>query len=213
MFDTEDNHGWPPPSATNTMWPEERPKKTAHTHTCHYCGQQGHWNSQCSSPHLKCHEELVCIVPLEHPTFIRACSFGGRTASNCPSHQVRKKRKCRNLRPMDFTPPTTPNNMPNNGMLPPDSLLFSANPETHLLIPDDTLTHNFCASPYQTTPPTGTWGNAPWGMSYEDSLNQPPSPCIFDYGCIGPEPLYLPNPINNIGTVDRCTLTPPLIQF
>jgi hypothetical protein len=71
MFDTEDNHGWPPPLATLTTWPKEWAKKNPSTHTCHYCGQQGHWNSQCSSPHLKCHKELACIVPLEHPMFIR----------------------------------------------------------------------------------------------------------------------------------------------
>jgi hypothetical protein len=35
-------------------------------------------------------------------------------------------------------------------------------------------------------------------MSYEESLAQPPSPCIFDFGREGSEPLYLPNPINNI---------------
>jgi hypothetical protein len=42
MFDTKDNHRWPPPSTTSTTWPEEWPKKMAHTHTCHYCNQQGH---------------------------------------------------------------------------------------------------------------------------------------------------------------------------
>jgi hypothetical protein len=148
MFDTEENHGWPSLSATHTMWPEEQPKKVAHTHTCHYCGQQGHWNTQCSSPHLKCHKELVCIVPLEHPTFIRACSFGERITSNQPSHQVWRKRKRFNLWPIDFTPPVTPTNTPNDSMPPPDSLLFSINPETHPLIPDNALTCSFCVSSY-----------------------------------------------------------------
>jgi hypothetical protein len=162
MFDTKENHRWPPLSATWTTWPGEQQKKMACNHSCHYCRQQGHWNSQCSSPHLKCHDELLCVVPLEHPAFVGACSFGGRTASNQPSHQVRKKHKHHNLRPIDFTPPlTTPTNMPNNeGMPPPDSLLFSANPETHPLIPDNALTCSFCPSQYQTAPPAGTWGNA-----------------------------------------------------
>jgi hypothetical protein len=44
-------------------------------------------------PHLKCHEELACIVPLEHLVFIRACSFGKRTFTNHPSHKGQKKRK------------------------------------------------------------------------------------------------------------------------
>jgi hypothetical protein len=179
------------------------------THTCHYCDQQGHWNSQCSSPHLKCHKELVCVVPLEHLTFIRACSFGGRTAFNHPSHQVRRKWKRRNLQPIDFMPPTTPNNTSNNGMPPPNSLLFSVNSETHPLVPNDTLTRSFRVSPYQATPPVGTWDNAPWGTSYKDFLNQPPLSCIFDYGCAGFKPIYLPNPINNIGITDHHTLTLP----
>jgi hypothetical protein len=93
MFDTEDNRRWPLPSATLATWPEERAKKNPSTHTCHYYSQQGHWNSQCSSPHLKCHEELACIVPLEHSAFIRACSFGRRTATNQPSHKGWKKCK------------------------------------------------------------------------------------------------------------------------
>jgi hypothetical protein len=45
-------------------------------------------------------------------------------------------------------------------------------------------------------------------MSYEDSLNRPSSPCIFDYGHAGSKPLYLPNPINNIRTTDCRTPTP-----
>jgi hypothetical protein len=93
MFNTKDNHGWPPPSATTTIWPEDRPKKNPSTHTCHYCGQQGHWSSQCSSPHLKCHKELACVVLLEHPAFIRAYSFGRRTATNQLLHKGRKKCK------------------------------------------------------------------------------------------------------------------------
>jgi hypothetical protein len=163
MFDTEENHRWPPPSATWTTRPEDQQKKVAHTHSCHYCRQQGHWNSQCSSPHLKCYDELLCVVPLEHPAFVGACSFRERTASNQPSHQVQKKHKHRNLRPIDFMPPsTTPTNTPNNeGMLPPDSLLFSANSETHPLIPNNVLTCSFHPSRYQVAPPTGTWGNAP----------------------------------------------------
>jgi hypothetical protein len=148
MFDTEDNHGWPPPSATTTTWPEERQKKMAHTHSCHYCNQQGHWNSQCSSPHLKCHEELACVVSLEHPAFIRACSFGGRTSTNHPLHKGWKKQKRHGLQPINFTPPITPSNTFNDGMPSPDSLLFSANLETHPLISDDALTRSFHTSPY-----------------------------------------------------------------
>jgi hypothetical protein len=34
-------------------------------------------------------------------------------------------------------------------------------------------------------------------------------PCIFDYGRAGSDPLYLSDPINNIGTTEHCTLTPP----
>jgi hypothetical protein len=93
-------------------------------------------------------------------------------------------------------------------MPPLDSLLFSANPEMHPLILDDALMCSFRTSPYQATPPTGTWGIAPWGMFYKDSLNQPLSPCIFDYGRAGLKPLYLPDPINNIGTIEYRTLTP-----
>jgi hypothetical protein len=93
MFDTKDNRRWLPPLATTTIWLEDWPKKNTTTHTCHYCGQQGHWNSQCFSPHLKCHDELACIVPLEHPAFIRTCSFDGRTATNQPLHKGWKKCK------------------------------------------------------------------------------------------------------------------------
>jgi hypothetical protein len=157
MFDTKENHGWPPPSVTHTIWPKDWQKKVAYNHSCHYCRQQGHWNSQCSSPHLKCHEEFQCIVPLGHLAFVQAYSFGGRTAFNQPLHQVWRKCKRHNLRLIDFMPTTTLNNTPNDeGMPPPDSLLFSANPETHPLIPNNALTCSFCPSPYQTAPPTGT---------------------------------------------------------
>jgi hypothetical protein len=94
-------------------------------------------------------------------------------------------------------------------MPPPDSLLFSANLETHPLIPDDALTWSFRSFAYHATLPAGTWGNAPWGMSYEDSLNRPLSPCIFKYGRARSEPLYLPNPINTIEMTDRQTPTLP----
>jgi hypothetical protein len=94
-------------------------------------------------------------------------------------------------------------------MPPPDSLLFSANPETHPLIPDNALAWSFHSSAYYMNPPAGTWGNTPWGMSYEDSLNRPLSPCIFDYRRAGSAPLYLPDPINTIRTTDHQAPTPP----
>jgi hypothetical protein len=76
---------------------------------------------------------------------------------------MQKKHKHHNLKPVDFTPsPTTPTNTPNNeGILPSNSLLFSPNPETHPLIPDNVLMQSIQLSCYQTTPSLGTWGNAP----------------------------------------------------
>jgi hypothetical protein len=50
-------------------------------------------------------------------------------------------------------------------------------------------------------------------MSYEESLARPPSPCIFDFGREGSEPLYLPNPINNIACTSPQSLTPPPSQL
>jgi hypothetical protein len=108
-------------------------------------------------------------------------------------------------------PPMTPTNTPNNeGLPPPNSLLFSANPKTHLLIPNDALTCSFLPSRYQTAPPAGTWGNVPWGMFYKESLARPSSPCIIDFGQEGSQPLYLPDPINNITcTSPRLPTSPP----
>jgi hypothetical protein len=39
MFDTNENHGWPLPSATHTTWLEDQQKKIAYTYACHYCSQ------------------------------------------------------------------------------------------------------------------------------------------------------------------------------
>jgi hypothetical protein len=50
-------------------------------------------------------------------------------------------------------------------------------------------------------------------MSYEESLAQPPSPCIFDFGREGSEPLYLPDPINNIAYTSPRSLTSPPSQL
>jgi hypothetical protein len=50
-------------------------------------------------------------------------------------------------------------------------------------------------------------------MSYEESLAQPPSPCIFDFGQQGSEPLYLPDPINNIAHTSPWSPTSPPSQL
>jgi hypothetical protein len=45
-------------------------------------------------------------------------------------------------------------------------------------------------------------------MLYEESLAQPPSPYIFNFKQEGSEPLYLPNPINNITCTSLRSPTP-----
>ncbi|HEX3642289.1 MAG TPA: hypothetical protein VHV10_13440, partial [Ktedonobacteraceae bacterium] len=50
-------------------------------------------------------------------------------------------------------------------------------------------------------------------MSYEESLARPPFPCIFDFGQEGSEPLYLPDPINNIACTSPQSPTPPPSQL
>src|SRR5882757_9279849 len=80
-----------------------------------------------------------------------------------------------------------PTKSPTNDGLPlADSLLFSANP-THI----DPYAASFQPSRYQATPPPGTWGNMPWGAGWEERGKRPPSPCIFEYGRGGSEPLLL----------------------
>ena len=74
-----------------------------------------------------------------------------------------------------------------NNLPPPDSLLFSPNPVTVF-----NSKENFEPSAYQgPPPPPGTWGNMPWGANWDDAAKRPPSPCIFDYGREGEDPLYL----------------------
>ena len=177
MFEEEAGHGWPPILNFNVAWPGEHSTKLAGHHTCYYCGQRGHWNRKCASPHLKCHEKLRCVVPLSHPTFIKACEYGGRTKNNNAIPDANwtseHKRKHENS-------PSSP--AVNTGLPPADSLLFS---------PLDPLAQTFRPSHYQATPPPGTWGNAPWGTSWAEAANRAPSPCIFDYSRGGSEPLYL----------------------
>jgi hypothetical protein len=50
-------------------------------------------------------------------------------------------------------------------------------------------------------------------MSYKVSLAQPPSPCIFHFRQEGSEPLYLPNPINNITHTSPQSPTSPPSQL
>ena len=75
----------------------------------------------------------------------------------------------------------------NDGLPPADSLLFSPNPQTVF-----DAKENFDPSPYQgPPPPPGTWGDMPWGANWEDVAHRSPSPCIFNYGRQGDDPLYL----------------------
>ena len=154
------------------MWGEDKPqkKKKPQGHQCIYCHQRGHWNLQCHTPHAGCYREGKCVVPLQHQHFEQACAFGGHMVANHPdpTTQYPHHRK-QQVQPTDFVPSPihspTPNNTPTNNDQPPaNSLLFSPNPPRLL----DPLAPAFQPSPYQTTPPPGTWGNTPWGASWDD---------------------------------------------
>lgn len=99
----------------------------------------------------------------------------------------------------------TPNNTPEAGLPPSDSLLFSPNPSAFQL---DPLAQSFQSSQYQAAPPPGTWGNAPWGTGWGEAALRSPSPCIFEYGRGGSEPLYLggtgaESPLEHTDTTDK----------
>ena len=141
---------------------------------------------------------------LKHKYFDKACHWGGRSRNNFPVEDQHIKRAARrkaerlqtrnaSITTIDetmgssttsFTPMQI--NIENN--LPPaDSLLFSPNPVTVF-----DSKENFKPSTYQgPPPPPGTWGNMPWGANWDDAAKRPPSPCIFDYGREGEDPLYL----------------------
>ena len=194
-FEDDQHYEWPTLLLSKEGRPPNKAKGKPQGHQCFYCGERGHWNLQCPYPHNKCHEEKKCVVPLGHWFFRQACHYGGRTMNNHPdpTTQYSYKRK-RHTTPADFAPPQnptiTPNNTPTGDGLPPaDSLLFSPNPPQSRL---DPLAQSFLPSRYQgQAPPPGTWGNAPWGTSWEEASQRPPSPCIFEYGRGGSEPLYL----------------------
>ena len=200
MFDQEDTRNPLPPRFKKFT---REPKG----HACKYCGAFGkHWNGDCPDPHQICNTKERCIVPLEHKHFGEACHWGGRSRHNHPvedrhikraTRRKAERRKTRNasvITPDDTTgfPTTstsfTPMNIDVENNLPPkDSLLFSPNPVTVF-----DSKENFEPSKYQgPTPPPGTWGNMPWGANWDDAAKRPPSPCIFDYGREGEDPLYL----------------------
>lgn len=188
MHDEDNSNGWPPLPSKPVVWAGEPVRKNPGIHQCFYCQQKGHWNSQCLEPHRKCPTQDRCVVPYHHPAFNKECSLGGRTVNNQVRAPSKLKKRKRPLSPSFYqdTPASTPTTSP-----PADSLLFSPNP-----LP-------FRESPDQETP---SWGSAPWGSEWEESLQfarkvsltpppieNPHSPCIFDYGREGSEPFYLGN--------------------
>jgi hypothetical protein len=203
MFDEETSRGWPPLSSTNVL-EEGRRAKMPGIHQCYYCGQRGHFNYDCSSPHVKCHDELRCLVPLNHPAFVAACFYGGRTSNNHPSH---RKRRRTITSPSSQEGPTPAPSSPtaNATELPPaDSLLFSPNPST-----PDAVIASFAPSPYQGPAPSPSrWGDAPANTTWEEFAIRNPSPCIFDYGRGGDEPIYLGGVIEEVGQSDLSGVVP-----
>ena len=181
-FEDDKNSEWPALPTKPLVWKEDKPKNKPQGHKCFYCGQNGHWNLQCPTPHNKCHGENKCVVPRRHLYFEEACHYGGRTAANNPdpSTQYPHRRK-RQTTTADFTPPPVPNstpvnNSPNNGLPPTDSLLFSPNPTNSQL---DPLAQSFLPSRYQgQAPPPGTWGNAPWGTGWGEAACDPRLPYL-----------------------------------
>ena len=177
----EDDRHCPAPRLTTKPLPGRGESAKTIRHRCFYCGQVGHWNNQCASPHTRCNEVGKCVVPLRHRAFNQACEHGGRTPANHPMNQKRK----RELEADDTMTDAagTPNNTPIDNALPPaDSLLFA---------PLDPLAKSFQPSRYQTAPPPGTWGNAPWGAGWDEYAARHPSPCIFEYGRTDSFPLHI----------------------
>jgi hypothetical protein len=184
MFDTEEYHGWPPAAGQMHVLGERKPK-TPENHRCYYCGELGHFNSKCPVPHLKCQSEGRCIVPLGHAAFMEACAYGGRTSGNHPAHKKRK-RQSTPLFSLEPTPTPSPTIRTATELPPADSLLFSTNPTP------DAVIASFAPSPYQgPAPAPSLWGDAPFGTTWEEFHRRNPSPCIFDYGRGGDDPLYL----------------------
>jgi hypothetical protein len=196
MFDMETSNGWPPLSSSTSVIEEGRKPKDPATHHCYYCGQQGHFNTQCSAPHTKCHSEARCLVPLYHPAFIMACYYGGRTAGNHPTHRKRRRLTSASAH-SDPTPASSP--APTDTGLPPaDSLLFSPNP-----VAQDAVIASFAPSPYQGPAPTPSlWGDAPLGTTWEEFALRNPSPCIFDYGRGSDDPFYQGGTIEEVDEAD-----------
>jgi hypothetical protein len=177
----EDDRHCPAPLLTTKPLPGRGESAKTVRHRCFYCGQVGHWNNQCASPHTQCNEVGKCVVPLRHRAFNQACENGGQTAANHPQNQKRK-RQLETDNPMTGAA-GTPNNTPvDNGLPPANSLLFA---------PLDPLAKSFQPSRYQTAPPPGTWGNAPWGAGWDEYAARHPSPCIFEYGRMDSFPLHI----------------------
>jgi hypothetical protein len=198
MFDTDQNNGWPPLPGQEAGRTEGRQLRWAFNHTCWYCEKKGHWNSECPTPHLVCPRKGKCVVPLLHQAFVGVCYLGGRTKADSPAKGRGKKRA---------RTPTVPTNTPEATESPPaGSLLFSPNPTKAHWEEDDEMGRSFRQrSRYGgSTPPPSTWGNAPWGASWNDFSKRPPSPsfpkhnspkptdpCLVEYGRAGSQPLYL----------------------
>ena len=196
-----------PTQMPTLIWDQEPRKNIAKHHRCYYCGKVRHWNSQCRTPHQKCSIKGRCIVPRQHEGYVKACSMGSHTASDqpIPDRDLKRKKKQRTLTSTSFEQEATTMPIPTNtGLPPPNSLLFSPNP------PADLLALAFRASPYQTTPPPGTWGNAPWGANWEDATQRPPSPCIFEYRRGATSPIFM---VDLPDTASLLTTTTPLLQF
>ena len=200
MFDEENSRNPLPPRFRKFTW---EPKG----HCCKYCEAYGrHWNNHCPEPHRICNtkQRCQCIILLEHKYFDKACHWGGRTRNNFPveDQHIRKtaRRKEQRLRTRNTSVATinettgspatsfTPMDLDIDNLLrPADSLLFSPHPITVF-----NSKKNFNPSDYQgLPPPPGTWGNMPWGTNWNDTAAHPSSPCIFDYGREGEDPLYL----------------------
>jgi len=58
---------------------------------CFYCGQGGHWNSECHAPHTRCLAASRCVVPTKHAHFVQACQYGGRTRGGNVSKRKRRR--------------------------------------------------------------------------------------------------------------------------
>jgi hypothetical protein len=148
------------------------PSSSAGSRMCFYCGLIGHFNYDCPNPYTKCIEKGRCVIPLKHPTFIKACKLRQHMTKGHLNHKLKHSRKTSPTltirsptpHPEYIEPTMEPSKaVPVMGSLlprvtdrvpPADSLLFSLNLQS--------ITQDFQPSPYQAAPIGGMWGNGQW---------------------------------------------------